>query len=110
VALEEGTEGVFWPSGVKREESLDCFIEAFGTLHYLPCDSDAFEEGFEKIALYVNLATDVPTHAAKQLSSGWWSSKLGVWEDIEHRTLENLAGPEPAYGKVAQILRRSLSN
>jgi hypothetical protein len=45
-----------------------------------------------------------PTHAAKQMESGKWSSKLGDWEDVEHATLEALEGD--FYGKVAQILKR----
>lgn len=50
-----------------------------------------------------------PTHAARQLPSGAWTSKLGEWEDIEHDTLEALEGSEgrgEAYGRVALILKR----
>ncbi len=67
---------------------------------------------FEKIAIYVD--TDgVPTHAARQLPDGSWTSKLGDWEDIQHQTLEALetgndkAHQELGYGKVAKIMRRA---
>jgi hypothetical protein len=73
---EEGTEGVFWPDGVGREESLDALGAAFGTLGYVLCDNAEPETGFEKVALYAD-AVGLPTHAARQLPSGAWTSKLG---------------------------------
>src|SRR5262245_55933835 len=106
--VEEGTEGVFWPEGVPREETLECFIRAFGTEGYEPCDSPDPEESFDKIALYIGV-DGIPSHAARQLASGAWSSKLGDWEDIEHKTLAGLQAGEggaAGYGKVAGILRR----
>jgi len=45
----------------------------------------------------------VPTHAARQLENGRWTSKLGELEDIEH-DLHHLASG--AYGAVVQILKR----
>jgi hypothetical protein len=36
---------------------------------------------------------------------GEWTSKLGNWEDIEHKTLAALEGE--FYGKVVQILKRA---
>jgi hypothetical protein len=106
--VEEGTEGVFWPEGVAREETLDCFISAFRIVGYEPCASLGPEDGFEKVVLYAD-GNGVPSHAARQLPSGAWSSKLGDWEDIEHKTLACLEGREggaPAYGKVARALKR----
>ena len=47
-----------------------------------------------------------PTHAARQLPNGKWTSKLGRWEDIEH-DLEGLTGE--MYGSVQQILKRQIS-
>ena len=83
-------EGVTWPDGVPKEETLECFMLAFGTLGYVPCESSDLELGFEKISVYVG-HDGKPSHAAKQLPSGAWSSKLGEWEDIEHDTLDALA-------------------
>jgi hypothetical protein len=62
------------------------------------------EPGSEKIAVFAN-AKGVPTHAARQLASGFWTSKLGVSEDIEHR-LRDLEGD--IYGTVALIMKRPL--
>lgn len=104
----EDFEGVTWPDGIPKEETVASFVAAYLTRGYLPCEGPSLEAGFEKIALYVN-PDGVPTHAARQLSSGAWTSKLGEWEDIEHLTLEALEDPHGiglAYGKVALILRR----
>jgi hypothetical protein len=62
---------------------------------------------FEKIVLYgVRVGTDiVPTHAARQLVDGRWTSKLGNCEDIEHDTIEMLNGPR--YGVPICFLKRS---
>ena len=91
----------FWPAKARFEESLPAFIEAFVFLGFEPCDAADLETGFEKVAIFCK--DDAPTHAAKQLPSGRWSSKLGDWEDIEH-TLH--AVECPVYGEVKQILRR----
>ena len=73
-----------------------------------PCENGDHEEGFEKIALYVNKAGKV-THAARQLDSGKWTSKLGNLEDIEHaslRSLEDAGTNLTDYGSVAGFLKR----
>jgi len=93
----------YWPSDVPREETLESFIGLFESSDYIPCNSSSLEDGFEKIALFVDLQGR-PTHAAKQLSSGKWTSKLGQLEDIEHDTLEGLSGP--IYGSVSVIMKR----
>jgi hypothetical protein len=95
----------YWVSGVPMEETLSAYIQAYQTLDYAICDSAILETGYEKIALYVN-DEGIPTHAAKQLLTGKWSSKLGWLEDIEHE-LEGLTGEQ--YGKVGQVLKRSSS-
>jgi hypothetical protein len=91
----------YWPEGVPREETLTAFLAAFATLGFLPGGDEAAEEGFEKLALFVKVG--VPTHAARQLPSGRWTSKLGRAEDIEH-DLRDIEGD--IYGTVAVILRR----
>jgi hypothetical protein len=110
--VPEGTQGVDWPAGVPREETLEAFIAAYRTRDFHPSDDDdaSVENGIEKIAVFVD-ADGSPSHAARQLPSGSWTSKLGDWEDIEHKKLSNLEGQElgePAYGRVAKILKRHL--
>jgi hypothetical protein len=92
----------YWVNGVPAELTIAAFIQAYGTLGYEQCESAELELGIEKIALYAT-ADGEPTHAARQLPSGKWTSKLGRWEDIEHE----LAGLDcELYGAVKQILKR----
>jgi hypothetical protein len=98
-------EGYFWPLGVSNEETVAAFVAVFATLGYEPCSAEASEPDWEKIVLYAS-ADDIPTHAARQLANGRWSSKLGRAEDIEH-DLRALEGAE--YGKVVQIFKRRIA-
>lgn len=93
----------FWPHTAPRAETIEAFVGAFETLGYSLCGSAEHEIGFEKIAIYVD-RDQMPTHGARQLDSGLWTSKLGDFEDIEH-TLDGLEGP--TYGKVAAVMRRA---
>jgi hypothetical protein len=94
----------YWPQGAPRELTIDAFVAAYGTKGFVPCDSAECEPGFEKVAIYVDVA-GVPQHAARQLPSGRWTSKLGKLQDIEHE----LAGVEGAgYGRVGKILKRKV--
>ena len=98
------TVGINWPIE-RTDETIECFIEAFATKGYIECKNmDAcLEPGIEKVAIYAG-ADGEPTHMARQLENGKWTSKLGYDEDIEHDTLESLECP--VYGMVAAILRR----
>ena len=96
----------YWPKGIPREETLEAFILAFGTLGFVPCANDSLQDGVEKVALFakrVGMAL-LPTHAALQLESGEWTSKLGPFEDISHATLDAVNGP--AYGQAMRFLAR----
>jgi hypothetical protein len=96
--------GRYWPEGVPRTLDLESFVQLFAVKGgYTPCESEAVEQGFEKIAIFASLNEEV-THAARQLPSGAWTSKLGDWEDIEHQSLSGLESA--CYGRVARILRR----
>jgi hypothetical protein len=78
-------------------------MAAFALLGYEPCDAVEKESGFEKIAVFAD-PTGIPTHAARQLPNGRWTSKLGAAEDIEHE-LHAVAGA--IYGTVVRIMRRA---
>jgi len=96
----------YWPEGVKRKVTRNSFIAAFGTVGYEICDNGMLEEGCEKIALFEK--NGIPTHASKQLEDGRWKSKLGEWEDIEHKTVEAVQtfNGVGSYGEVAIYMRR----
>lgn len=95
------SEGYRWIG--ERGASVQSLILLFNTLGYAECDSDAQEAGYEKVALY---AKDGDwTHAARQLANGRWTSKLGMYEDIEHVSPEDMSGD--LYGDVHCIMRRA---
>jgi hypothetical protein len=94
----------YWPPGVPRERTRDAFVALFASLGYSMCSDADLESGQEKIALFSD-AAGRPTHAARQLRSGRWTSKLGPSEDIEHG-LHDLEGA--LYGSVVLIMKRSV--
>lgn len=96
----------YWPTGVSREETLDSFIAAYKTLGYRHADDGSLEDGYEKIVIYVKAMSTEPTHAAKQLSNGTWSSKLGDDHDIMHQTPELLNGR--VYGVPTKYMKRKI--
>ena len=96
----------YWPPRIPREETVEAFISAYGTLGYVECDDGVLEDEFEKIAIYATSVGGVlsPTHATRQLRNGGWTSKLGPFEDIEHTTPENVNCP--TYGTPVRYLKR----
>jgi hypothetical protein len=97
----------YWPTKISRKLTLRAFVQAFGTVGYVRCKNGSLEKGFEKIAIYASKDADqklVPEHAARQLIDGRWMSKMGLDEDIEHLTVNDVGGPE--YGKVVCYMRR----
>lgn len=98
-----GAPDHYWPPNVPLLYTLENYIYAFATLDYLPCESDELEPDYEKVAIYVD-DDGSPTHMARQLASGLWTSKLGRGWDIEHQSLHGVEGND--YGTVASYLRR----
>lgn len=96
----------YWPPGVPPELTLASYVQAFESIGYGVCGDDTLVAGVEKIALYVS-ADGLPTHAARQLASGEWTSKLGKSVDIQHRTVAALEGD--MYGRVACLMSRPRS-
>ena len=93
----------FWPPGVPREETLAAFIILFESIGYTQCENGDLEDGYLKVAVYTN-NLGIPTHAARQLSNGLWTSKLGDKIDVSHTLLSMEGG---VYGNVVAFLRRS---
>jgi hypothetical protein len=92
----------YWPDGIPRQATVDAFVQAYQTIGYLVCTDGFLEKGMEKIAIYSK--NGVPTHAARQLRSGRWTSKLGNADDIEHNAAGGVEGN--AYGRIAIYLSR----
>ena len=95
-------EDAYWPDVAPMEETVDAFVIALQTAGFVPTEDSTIEAGFEKIALYA--MKDKPKHAARQLSNGEWTSKLGRRHDIVHESLDGVAGE--LYGNVVLFLKR----
>ncbi|HKR59036.1 MAG TPA: hypothetical protein VJS64_04830 [Pyrinomonadaceae bacterium] len=100
-----------WPDGVPRRRTIRVFRLAFEKEGYELCDDGSLEEGFEKVVLYVSdTATaedplNAPTHMARQLPCGKWTSKLGEDIDIVHDIPERVTGR--VYGRIELYMRRN---
>jgi hypothetical protein len=93
----------YWPPGIPRHETLQTFILLFKNLGYTICEDAEYEEAFDRVAIYVDDLTGKPTHAARQVSYGRWTSKLGSLVDIEH-DINGVSGRR--YGSIAAIMKR----
>jgi hypothetical protein len=71
----------------------------YAQLGFEACDRRDYEEGHDKIAIYVDHAGNVAHAARWWLEDGGWSSKLGEENDILHHSLGSLEGA--CYGVVA---------
>lgn len=96
-------QGYHWPESIPKEPTLTAFRQMYESLGFRECSSPDRDDGFEKVAVFTGPA-GTPTHAARQLPNGRWTSKLGREDDIEH-DLSALEGSW--YGRVALLLRRS---
>lgn len=95
-----------WPSNVPREETIFAFQMAYTTLGYAPCQDGTLEEGFEKVVIYASQLG--PTHAAWQRPDGTWTSKMGIFEDIDHGKVDIMNGPTRyTYGRPKVYMKRS---
>jgi len=96
-----------WPIDMPRVETIDSITSFLRRLGFRECKDGAFEEVFEKVAIYARGA--VPQHVARQKRDGRWTSKMSVLADIWHTTPDVLACPnqlEFSYGVVVKIMRR----
>jgi hypothetical protein len=94
----------YWPENDK-DESLEDFISAFETLGYISCENGDLEEGCEKVAIYINDQGE-PSHMARQLHTGSWTSKCGDLEDVQHNLEDLEGGDRYGYGKVSHFMKR----
>jgi len=96
----------YWPEDITCQETLDAFIELFQSIGYQVCNNGNMEKGVEKVAIYTDNAGK-PTHAARQLEDGKWTSKLGESEDVSHSLNAMRNG---FYGNVKVFMFRPRQN
>jgi len=99
---EPWEDNFYWPANVPRDYRATSVVMAFESAGFAVCADASLEEGVEKIVLYA----DGPefTHAARQLETGKWTSKMDPDERIEHDTPEDLVGPW--CGQIATYMQR----
>lgn len=95
--------GCYWPPGFSRDNKRETVVAIFELSGYQKCDSENAEIGYEKVAIYEIVGEGVQ-HVARQLQTGEWTSKLGEWEDITHKTAKEVESAD--YGEVVQFLKR----
>ena len=108
-SMEEATQfwwpvdngGYFWPTGA-TEPSLPDFEQVYADLGYARCDHIEHEDA-DQVAIYLD-PLGTPTHAARRLENGNWTSKLGDLEDIEHNDVNGVCCD--TYGETVIILCR----
>jgi hypothetical protein len=96
----------FWPEEIPSVTTLEAFETVFRLLGYQRCASGEADPGLEKVVIFAN-AQGQPTHAARQLANGRWTSKLGREVDIEHETPDALNGE--GYGSPVLFMSRPSS-
>ena len=96
----------YWPPNANRGETLQDFIDAYSKLGYLSCNNGDLEPGLELIAIFAVTSSvgQTPTHTARQLEDGSWTSKLGQFEDISHDDAGDVECH--AYGRVVAFMSR----
>lgn len=97
--------GYYWPPNVPRNELITSLIAVFEGIGFVECEDAELESCYEKIVLYAK--NNLWTHAARQLSNGLWTSKLGHSEDITHATPECLVGE--SYGQIHCFMKRPIA-
>lgn len=97
-------QGAYWPRPANSSQSdLEAFDDWLLADGWVQVATAEFENGFKKVALYAQAGA--PTHAARLLPSGVWTSKLGQNIDLSH-ALSDLEGP--TYGQVLKIFRKPI--
>ena len=91
----------FWPPDIPLQETVDAFIKLYESIEYEVCPDGELEKDYEKVAIFTK--DGIPTHAARQLSDGKWTSKLGQQIDVSHSIFSIING---TYGDVEVYMKR----
>ena len=91
----------YWPLSHEGLSCLQAFEQLFREWGWERTENQSLEKGYKKIALYI--MNGEPTHAARLMENGMWTSKLGVNIDLSHE-LEELEGP--VYGSIFCIYQK----
>ena len=98
------TSDYYWPASVPCELTITAFQSLFEEIGYVVCQNGDYINGYEKIAIFID-ADGKPTHAARQLNEGYWTSKLGSNVDVSHTLNAIIDG---SYGIVGCYMIRHI--
>ena len=84
--------GYSWPDGAEREWTIAGCRQVLARYGYIEeCGDGGFEDECVKVAMYVD-EHGTPTHFARQIHGGKWTSKLGDLIDVVHDNLSCIEG------------------
>lgn len=92
----------YWPLEIPNEEKIENFMLLFKSIGYEVCSDGELEQDYLKIAIYES-KEGKPTHAARQLANGMWTSKLGQNYDVTHTLFAMENG---AYGNAKVFMKK----
>lgn len=92
----------YWPPWATPTDRIESLQEAFAGQGYERCDDSNVEAGYHKVALYESHGE--MRHAAAQMPTGRWRSKMGRGPVIEHLSPNSLSGGH--YGNPTVFVRR----
>ncbi|KAB2922014.1 MAG: hypothetical protein F9K22_12665 [Bacteroidetes bacterium] len=95
--------GYWWPDDLVRDHKIESYAEFFKKYGFIETANGDLELGFDKICLFAD-GGGLFTHVAIQQSSGYWKSKMGDYEDIEHYTVNAVSGR--LYGSPQIYMKR----
>jgi|SRR5579871_5987511 len=90
-----------WPIPFAGLTIMQAFEAWFAHDGWTLTTDETFEAAYKKVALYV--VNGVPTHAARLIADGVWTSKLGREMDLSHGRAD-LDGQE--YGSISRVYRK----
>lgn len=93
----------YWPIPYEGKTTMQAFQEFLEMDGWTAGADRTFQVEVRKVALYASVVDGQPTHAARQLETGLWTSKLGAELDLTHE-LHELEGP--TYGTVQSIFMK----
>ena len=89
---KDSNEGeVYWPLEL-MDDHVANFLAVFELEGYQQCEHGEPEDGFDKVALFINEWGDVSHVAFQPGGTDHWLSKLGKWHDIRHEKVDAVSG------------------
>jgi hypothetical protein len=90
-----------WPNNLPLIESMENFIAFFKIHGFEHWTNEKPKKGYELIAIFEK--DGLPTHISRLLKNGYWTSKIGILEDVQHSLFAISGG---IYGEVSIFMKR----